>query len=191
MWPRASLSSGIIWGLAMILGPWSLLELPSLAVSELQPAQRQGARRGRTRWCFWCRGTGLMGGISAVGKAPCCAPISVLFVDWSFPPLLVKDDNGDGMKAGLSVGTWLCQRARMSLCQGLSHPVSLRVAKWPSGQVPAVTPASPAGVLHPAAGQAYPEASGQGRARGGGGQHSLCWGAEPSGPQGPEEGSSP
>jgi len=46
-----------------------------------------------------------------------------------------------------------------------------------------------AGVLHLAAGQAHPEASGQGRASGRRSERPLCWGAESSGPQGTEESS--
>lgn len=50
---------------------------------------------------------------------------------------------------------------------------------------------APAGILHLAAGQARAKASGQGCAGGRGSELPLCWGAEPGGSQGTEEGSNP
>lgn len=50
---------------------------------------------------------------------------------------------------------------------------------------------APTGILHLAAGQARAEASGQGHAGGRRSECSFCWGAEPSGSEGTEEGPGP
>ncbi|KAK2086932.1 hypothetical protein P7K49_032839 [Saguinus oedipus] len=96
----------------MTLGPSSLLELPGLAVSEVEPAQRP------REWCFWSPG----------GAELPVVPLS-LFSLWmgAIPLLPGKDyDAGDSARAGLCVAA-----------VGAVPPGVLRVARPPSSQVAA------------------------------------------------------